>query len=100
MSNHPAVPHSIAGRSHLGMHIATGQFRPAVMADFEGIITDKASTKALRLIKLIGINLRLGMIVRDVPGPASRAIDDLPIYHIGEGCIFVIENRPAGKTFH
>ena len=66
MANHPAVPHSIARCRDLRMHVSAGELGPAVMRDLECVVADEASAEALLMIKLVGVDLRLRMIVRYV----------------------------------
>lgn len=63
MAYHPDVAHLIAGSNNLLMVKAVGDVAGRAFNAFEYIVTDKAGTKALRLIKLIIVNLRLGVMV-------------------------------------
>ena len=66
MAYHPDVAHLIAGCNNLLMVVAVGDVAGRALYTLEYIVTDKAGTEALWLVKLIVVNLRLGMMVRRI----------------------------------
>ena len=93
MTDHPAVPHRVAGRCDLRVHIAARDLRPAVVLDLKGVVADERCAEALRLVELIGVYLRLRMVVRDVARPAARRIHDLAVDHVGVRRILIVKDR-------
>lgn len=66
MTDHPDIAHLIAGGNNLLMIVAVGYEAGRALNAFENIVADKAGTEALRLVKLIIIYFRLGMMVRGI----------------------------------
>ena len=67
----------------------------------EALLPVKAHPKALGLIKLIIVQLRLGMVVRRIAGPAARLVEHLPHHHIGIGRGLIVKHSqhlPVGST--
>ena len=63
VTNHPDVAHFIAGGNNLLMVKAVSNVAGGALNAFEHVITYKAGTEALRLVKLIVVYLRLGVMV-------------------------------------
>ena len=66
MPNHPRIPHCITGRGNLRMHKPAGNFRPAVVSDFKSVVADKSRAEPLWLVKFVGVNFGLRVIVGNV----------------------------------
>ena len=93
MTDHPAGIHLISRSHRLRMQFSSRNSREASIYTLKYTVSHKTGAKPLRMVKLKIISFRLGMSVRQIPGPVPPVIQDFSQNHIGCRLDVVVKDR-------